>query len=385
MAVTILDVARLAGTSTATVSQALNSPRRVAAKTRRRVLAAVKKLKYYPNLHARNLAWRHSRTLGMIVSDIQNPFFPAVIRSFEARARHWGYEVIVSDTNYKPHLMRRATERMLEHNMRGVAIMTSEMSPPLLEQILDRKIAATFFDLDLTAENVSIIKFDYSSGVYQAVEHLYRLGHRRIAFVGGQSFKSIKARQTAYVESMRKLGLEPGPIVPGNQTVEGGLAAGLTIARSWPRPTAVIAMNDLTAFGLTRAFSRSGLRIPQDVSVVGFDKTYLAEYFTPSLTTVDMHPDQLGRLAVDCLHELSSAPKPQGKVYLIPLQLVVGESTGPAPTRPRKASLPVELASPTDRVQIDAGSSLKIVTAPSHGSPGGAGDSNPLESQARGV
>jgi DNA-binding LacI/PurR family transcriptional regulator len=365
MAVTILDVARLAGTSTATVSQALNSPRRVAAKTRRRVLAAVKKLKYYPNLHARNLAWRHSRTLGMIVSDIQNPFFPAVIRSFEARARHWGYEVIVSDTNYKPHLMRRATERMLEHNMRGVA--------------------ATFFDLDLTAENVSIIKFDYSSGVYQAVEHLYRLGHRRIAFVGGQSFKSIKARQTAYVESMRKLGLEPGPIVPGNQTVEGGLAAGLTIARSWPRPTAVIAMNDLTAFGLTRAFSRSGLRIPQDVSVVGFDKTYLAEYFTPSLTTVDMHPDQLGRLAVDCLHELSSAPKPQGKVYLIPLQLVVGESTGPAPTRPRKASLPVELASPTDRVQIDAGSSLKIVTAPSHGSPGGAGDSNPLESQARGV
>jgi len=332
MVVTIHDVARLAGTSTATVSQGLNSPRRVSAETRRRVLAAAKKLKYHPNIHARNLARRQSRTLGIIVSDIQNPFFPEVIRSFEARARRWGYEVIVSDTNYNPRLMTRATERMLEQNVRGVAIMTSEMSPTLFRELVGRNIAVTLLDVDSAADNISTIKFDYSAGLYQAVEHLHGLGHRRIAFVGGQSLKSINARQTAYLESMRKVGLEPGPIISGNQSVEGGLAAGLKIARLSKRPTAVIAMNDLTAFGLSKAFSRSGLRIPQDMSVIGFDKTFLAEYFTPSLTTIDIHADQVGRVAVDCLHKLSSTREPQGEEHLIPLQLVIGESTGPAPS-----------------------------------------------------
>lgn len=336
MAVTIHDVATLAGTSTATVSQALNSPGRVSAETRRRVISAAKRLNYYPNLHARNLARRQSRTFGIIVSDIQNPFYPAVIRAFEARARRWGYEVTVSDTNYSPRLMTRATERMLEQNVRGVAIMTSEMSPTLFKLLLGRNIAVTLLDIDSAAQNISIIKFDYSSGLRQAVEHLFGFGHRHIAFVGGKSLKSINARQTAFIDAIRKFGLEPGPILSGNQSVEGGLAAGQKIARLSKRPTAVIAMNDLTALGLSKAFSRAGLRIPQDISVVGFDKTFLAEFFTPSLTTIDIHADRLGSLAVDCLQKLSSTPEPHGEEHLLPLQLVIGESTGPAPSNREK-------------------------------------------------
>jgi LacI family transcriptional regulator len=127
------------------------------------------------------------------------------------------------------------------------------------------------------------------------------------------------------------------------------------------RPTAVIAMNDLTAFGLSKAFSRSGLRIPQDMSVIGFDRTFLAEYFTPSLTTIDMHAEQLGRLAVDCLHKLSSTLEPQGEEHLIPLQLVIGESTGPVPNYSTKDSLPVERASGADEAHIDARSNLNIL------------------------
>ena len=112
-------------------------------------------------------------------------------------------------------------------------------------------------------------------------------------------------------------------------------------------------MNDLTALGLSKAFSRSGLRIPQDMSVVGFDRTFLAEYFTPSLTTIDMHADQLGRLAVDCLHKLSSTGEPQGEEHLIPLELVVGESTGPVPSTLRVASLSVEPALGEAEARID--------------------------------
>jgi DNA-binding LacI/PurR family transcriptional regulator len=330
MTITIRDVAREAGTSTATVSHVLNSTGRITAETRRRVLAVMKRLKYYPNLHARNLAFGSSRTLGMIVSDIENPFFPAVIRAFEVRARHRGYEVIVSNTNYEPSLMKRAAERMLEQKVRGVAIMTSEMSANLVEELLGREIAVTFFDAGVAHRYVSTVKMDYLSGVRQAVEHLYQFGHCRIAFVAGRSaFRNIKARQVAYVDCMGALGLAPGPIVPGNQRFDGGLAAGHAIARMNPRPTAVIAMNDLTAVGVIKALHQEGLRVPQDVSVVGFDRTHLAECFIPSLTTVDMHPDLLGRTAADALHELCASEK--GKEHFISLQLVIGESTGPAP------------------------------------------------------
>ena len=332
MPVTIHDVAHRAGTSIATVSHVLNSTGRVTPQTRRRVLAAVKELGYHPNLHARNLASRASRTLGMIVSDIENPFFPQVIKAFETRARHRGYEVIVSDTNYEPRLTKRAAERMLEQNVRGVAIMTSEMSPKLIDEILRRRIAVTFFDLDLVRPSVSSIKIDYLRGVRQAVVHLHNFGHRRIAFVGGRvTMKNIAARQVAYVQCMRDVGLEPGPILDGNQRFDGGLVAGEAILKLSPMPTAVIAMNDLTAIGVIRAFHRNGRRVPQDVSVVGFDRTHLAQQFIPSLTSVDMQPDLLGRIAADALHELSSSANSEGKEYLVPVDLVVGESTGTAP------------------------------------------------------
>jgi|SRR5437667_46433 len=215
MAVTIRDVARQAGTSTATVSHVLNSTGRITDETRQRVLAAIKKLKYHPNLHARNLAIGTSRTLGIVVSDIENPFFPAVVRAFEVRAQHRGYDVIVSDTNYDSNLMKLAAERMLEQKVRGVAIMTSEMSHKLVEEFIERKIAVSFFDSGLARERTSIIKMDCRSGIQGAVDHLYRFGHRHIAYVAGRSaFRNIKARQVAYVDCMRRLGLDPGPIIP---------------------------------------------------------------------------------------------------------------------------------------------------------------------------
>lgn len=332
MTVTIRDVARQAGTSTATVSHVLNDRGRITPETRRRVLQAVKQLKYHPNLHARNLAAGRSRTLGMVVSDIENPFFPEVIRAFEKRARQRGYEVIISDTHYEPRLTKRAAERMLEHQVGGVAIMTSEMSPRLIEDIVARHIGVSLFDRGFAGPYMCDIKIDYLSGIRQAIDHLYGLGHRRIAFVAGRSsLKNVKARQTAYLDCMQARGLEPGPVLPGNQRFDGGFAAGMALSLHAPRPTAVIAMNDLTAIGVIRALHQCGISVPGDVSVVGFDNTALARQFIPSLTTLDMHASVLGRLAADSLHELASAPEREGKEYLMAVDLVIGESTGPAP------------------------------------------------------
>lgn len=335
MSVTIRDVAKAAAVSTATVSNVLNNTGKVGPATRRLVLSTVRKLGYIRDVHARHLASHDRRTLGIIVSDIENPFFPEVIKSFEIRARQLGYDAILSDTNYDPRRTREATERMMEHKVRGVAIMTSEISLRLVNELARRMIAVTFLDLAPVRGYMSNLRIDYPSGVEQIVNYLYANGHRRIAFVAGRpGLKSNVERLQAYEKSMQRLGLVPAPVLPGDLRFEGGFAAGSTIAQLSPRPTAVMAVNDLTAVGVIKGLLNAGCRVPGDISVTGFDKTRLAEYCNPSITTVDIHREILGRLAADALHELSSAINPQGKEYRVGSELVIGESTGPAPGLP---------------------------------------------------
>src|SRR5215813_6732053 len=174
MGVTIHDVAEAAGVSTATVSNVLNKTGKVGGKTRQLVLSTVKRLGYIPNVHARHLASRESRTLGIIVSDIENPFFPEVIKSFEVRARQLGYDAILSDTNYDPRRTQQAAERMIEHKVRGVAIMTSEISLRLVHELARRKIAVTFLDLAPVQGCMSNLRIDYLSGVEQIVNYLHQ-------------------------------------------------------------------------------------------------------------------------------------------------------------------------------------------------------------------
>src|SRR6266478_9082922 len=232
MGLTIRDVAKAAGVSTATVSNVLNKTGKVGRRTQLLVLATVKRLGYVANAHARNLASRDSRTLGIIVSDIENPFFPEVIKSFEIRARQLGYEVILSDTNYDPRRTREAAERMMEHNVRGVAVMTSEISLRLIHELARRRIAVTFLDLAPVRSYMSNLRIDYFSGVEQIVKYLHTNGHRRIAFVAGRPrLKSNSERQEAYEKTMVRLGLKPGPVLGGDLRFEGGLAAGLAIGR----------------------------------------------------------------------------------------------------------------------------------------------------------
>jgi len=330
--VTIRDVAQAAKVSTATVSNVLNNTGKVGSATRRLVLSTVRKLGYIRDVHARHLASHNRRTLGIIVSDIENPFFPEVIKSFEIRARQLGYDAILSDTNYDPRRMREAAERMMEHKVRGVAIMTSEISLRLVHELARRKIAVTFLDLAPVQGYMSNLRIDYLSGVEQIVNYLYQNGHRHIAFVAGrQGLKSNLERLQAYERSMRNLGLEPGPVLRGDLRFEGGFSAGAAIAKLSPRPTAVMAVNDLTAVGVIKGLLKGGCRVPEDISVTGFDKTRLAEYCNPSITTVDIHRETLGHLAADALHELSSTVSPQGKEYRISSELIVGASSGPCP------------------------------------------------------
>jgi LacI family transcriptional regulator len=335
--VTIRDVAKVARVSTATVSYVLNQTNRVSPTTKRTVLAAVRRLGYLPNANARNLARKISQTLGMIVSDIENPFFPDVIKGFEKRARERGYNVILSDTGYDSAELAMAAKRMLREGVRGIALITSEAAPQVVRPITSRRTALTFLDVGPVQTYASNIKIDYFAGIKAIIDHLVALGHTHIAFVGARDdLYSNAARRHGYVQCMRALGLTVGPVLEGDSHFDGGLAAGTTIVQLKPMPTAVVAMNDLTAIGIMKAVCARGLDVPGDISVTGHDFIQMTQYTSPSLTTLDLKRDLLGRIAADSLHDLFASPTHMGQEYVVVPELRLGQSTGP-PRRARKA------------------------------------------------
>jgi len=330
MRLTISDIAKAAGVSTATVSNVLNKRGRVGRSTQRVVLSTVKRLGYMPNPHARRLAATDTRTLGVIVSDIDNPFFTEVIKGFLARTRELGYEAILSETNYDPERTREAAHRMMAHDVNGVAILACEMSARLVKEVAKRKIAVTFLDHAPAGRYISTLRIDYESGIRQTIDHLVGLGHRQIAFVAGRpDLNSHLLRLEAYKMVMRERGLSPGPLMDGHLNFPRAVEAGVAIAKmSEKRPTAVMAVNDLTAMGVINGLHSAGLRVPADISVAGFGHTRLSEYSNPTITTVNVQRDLLGQMAADIVHDLRRASDPRGQAYEISAALVVGRSTG---------------------------------------------------------
>lgn len=335
----IREVARRAGVSTATVSRTLNSPEKVSKETAARVHEAVTALRYVPNTHARSLVSGRSRILGLIISDIANPFFPQLVKAFEERAMEFGHEVLVTNTNYDATRMALCVRRMLERQVDGVAIMTSEMDPELTEQLTHRDVPVVFLDFGKVTERTSNIRIDYESGIQAAVEHLAELGHRRVGFISGpMSLKSARLRRQAFLRGLRDFGmrLDNTLVVEGNHRIDGGEGAMRELLGKRNAPTAVLTSNDLSAVGALRAVDAAGLNVPADISIIGFDDIALAAFTHPPLTTVRISLAELGRTAFDSLLRVISGESQHGEEYRVGTCLVVRESTGRASTVPSK-------------------------------------------------
>lgn len=300
--------------------------------TARRVRQAIEELKYFPNTHARSLVSGRSRIVGLIVSDITNPFFPELVKGFEDAATQKGYEVLLSNTEYDSSRMATGVRRMLERKVDAVAIMTSEMDRSFTQELAGRDIPMVFLDVGTVEKHISNIKVDYASGISQAVEHLIGLGHRRVAFIGGPpDLKSARIRQSAFLKAMQKRGMgDPAWIETGNHRIDGGFQAMGRMLERTPLPTAVLCSNDLTALGALRAIRRKGLRVPDDISVVGFDDIALAEFTEPPLTTVRLPREEIAGKAFEALLASLSDTSRMGAEYQISPQLVVRESTARA-------------------------------------------------------
>jgi len=332
----IAEIARRANVSTATVSRTLNQSGPVKAATARKVWRAVTALNYYPNSHARALVSGRSRLIGLIVSDITNPFFPELIRSFESLATQHSYDLIVTSTDYQTARMTACLRRMLERKVDGVAIMTSEMDLGLLKELSRRGVPIVFMDVGQVGPRMSHVALDYSHGIHQAVDHLVGLGHKHIAFISGPlDLHSARTRRQAFLEGMRDHGLRPAPSLlrEGTHTAEGGAHAMTALLRLTKPPTAVVASNDWTAIGALHAIHAAGKRVPEDISLVGFDDIPLVSYTMPPLTSVRMSAADVGVTAFQALFGLIDGDRLEGAVYQVPTKLIVRHSTLPAGRR----------------------------------------------------
>lgn len=335
---TIHDVARHAGVSAGTVSNVLNRPGYVSAPTRERVLAAIAELGFTPIQHARKFPAGRQRTLGLALADLANPFFVDVALGAEAEAKELGVGVVMIHNGDDAEREQDNLEVLVRQRVHGIMIAPVRASAEDLERLDSRGIPLVYVDRVDDSSARCWVKTDDVAGGRLAGEHLIALGHRRIAFVGnlGSSLQ-VDRRFAGFAEPLAEAGIVAERIVTDSWRITDGRAAGAQLASraSGDLPTAIMCGNDLIALGLLLEFAGAGIRVPDDVSIVGFDDLSWSEAATVPLTTVRQPRERLGRRAVRLLlDEIDRGAVHVHRHELLIPELVVRASSGrPDPAR----------------------------------------------------
>ncbi len=364
------DVARRAGVSIATVSRVLNESGPVKDSTRRRVLKMVKEFHYHPNIYARTLAGGKSQTVGMIVSNLENPFFLDIFRSIETEAHRANYELIVANTDYSPRRLAAAVRLMLGRRVDGLAVVVSEVEGCLVEELAASRVPVVFYDVGVASHNALRIRVNYARGMQKTVEYLYSLGHRRMAFVGHHTrLAPLHNRKESFLKTMRGYGDGvPFTAWAERDTPAGGQQAAHEMLSSGMHPTAILCVNDFIALGVLKTLRDRGLSVPGDVSVSGYDNIGLASFATPSLTSVHVPRERIGRLTFEALTQNGAESSLLGREIIIEPELIIRESTGPvarAVSQPDSEPIPVSL----DDVHAPGGINVSADRTSQNGEP----------------
>jgi DNA-binding LacI/PurR family transcriptional regulator len=327
-------VARQAGVSVATASRVANGIDRVKPSTRARVLKALEELGYYPDLHARSLVRGVSQTIGVIVSNLENPFFVDVIDAIEQAAIRNGYDLLISNTGYEPSRQLAAVRLMLGRRISGLAVITSETEPAILKPLERAGIPVVVTDTRVKVDRFTSIQFQYARAIGMLVDHLASLEHTRMAYIGLPiKLTATDTRRRTFLTAARRLSIDARCFnVRERDGFEGGRDAAREILASGFQPTAILCVNDITAIGVLRELRNQRIPVPAQISVTGFDNIGQAQFSSPSLTTIHIPRDRIGRLAFERLTSPQSAGK-SGQAaleFLIEPELIVRESTGKA-------------------------------------------------------
>jgi LacI family transcriptional regulator len=330
---TIYEVARKAGVSTATVSRALNGSGPLSPATRAAVDAAVRELGYRPNKVARSLVTRSTQTLALMLPDITNPFYPGLVAGVQEAARRRGHLVLLCTADGDPDGEAAYLDLLRERLVDGALVDGLALRGERLAAMVRAGFPIVSLDRELDAPGIPLVQADHHGGARLATAHLLGLGHRRIAHVTGADGLGITAARLAgYREALTAGGVKPRKrlVAAGDFTEAGGAAAVGRLLDSGERFTAVFAANDLSAVGALRALRERGLRVPRDVSVVGFDDLALCEWVAPALTTVRQPAGGIGVRATEVLLDLIAGGEAPPAPVVLPTELVERASTAAA-------------------------------------------------------
>ena len=333
---TIKDIARLASVSHSTVSRALRNSSLVGPKTTERIQRIARKAGYRASAVARGLVTQETRTIGVVVTTIADPFVSEVLSGIEETANLHGYSVFLAESNADSKREIEAVQSFAERWVDGIVVTSSRVGSLHFELLSEMKVPIVMVNNQHPRASVHSVMIQNVEGSRQAVQHLLRLGHRRIAYIRDKfGYQSDAERLDGYRTALRQGGIEFSKelVVWGDGRAEGGMVAMRCLLGLEEPPTAVFCYNDMTALGALRCIYDERLKVPQDISLVGFDDLFLACYTQPRLTTVRQPRRQLGQLAMESLLKLMSGQESVGAIT-VPAELIVRESTAP----PREVS-----------------------------------------------
>ncbi|MFC3023555.1 HTH-type transcriptional repressor PurR [Vibrio zhugei] len=327
---TIKDVARLAGVSTTTVSHVINKTRFVAETTQERVLNAVKELNYAPSAVARSLKCNTTRTIGMLVTQSTNQFFSEVIDGVESYCYRQGYTLVLCNTGGIYEKQRDYVRMLAEKRVDGILVMCSDMTPQLMEMLDNHAdIPKVIMDWGLEDSQADNILDNSEEGGYLATKHLIENGHSDIACLSGHLSKvACQERIRGFRRAMQeaKLPVNEDWILEGNFECDTAVLAADKLLAMDSLPTAVFCFNDTMALGLISRLQQKGCRVPDDISVIGYDNIELAEYFSPPLTTIHQPKRRVGKNAFEILLERIKNKQHERRTFEMHPELVIRDT-----------------------------------------------------------
>ena len=327
---TMDDVARRAGVSRALVSLVMRESDKVSDRSRAAVLDAATALGYRPNLNARHLASKQTRTLGLVINDLHNPYFAGVVDGVKAAADGAGYRLLLNSAFLSDRDEVLALETFIDFDLDGVILTGARISTKAIETVA-RSIPVVVASRPMGSKLVDTVNNDDVAGARLVVEHLVELGHRHIVHVDGGRGAGASQRRAGYSQAMRAAGLEPR-MYRGAFTEASGVDATRRVLDDRRPTTALFVGNDMSALGALDALDDAGCRVPDDISLVGYDNTFVAALRHVGLTTVDQGRDHIGRLAVEMLIERIEHGRTEARHVTHPPTLIVRGTTAPPPT-----------------------------------------------------
>ena len=324
------NVAKLANVSIATVSRVFTGSDNVADKTRKKVMKAVKELNYHPNALARQLRMMETKTIIVVVPDITNTFFSQVLKGIEITARRNGYRVLLGDTGNDINIEHEYLKALYEKHADGLVLLTARMDRNTIESLIEKYPVVLACEY-LEDSSVPTVSIDNISAARKITEHLIKLGHKRVAHITGP-MKVILSRDRlkGYKQAMKAYGLEIDPllITEGDFYYETGYDLMLKLMSINNPATAIFAANDEMAIGAIKAIQSQGLKVPEDIAIVGFDNIKMSAIFSPSLTTIGQPMYKIGEKAMNLLLDLIRGKKLRKNQFVLDDKLIIRESCG---------------------------------------------------------